>query len=224
MKLWMIVLTALVLTCLLFGCSAKRDLVASPPEDPGVVIPPREHRDLIILLPDPDGKTGVVRVTTQGGSQTLDKSGYATEVAGVNHPPTPPRPMDENEVRGIFGPALSAQPDLEDRFVSFILYFDRNTTRLTSESTELVTEAAKSIKTRRSNEVFVVGHTDRVGEEGYNLELSSKRAFHVRDLLLSSGIRSSALVVSFHGEATPLVNTEDEVAEPLNRRVEVIVR
>jgi outer membrane protein OmpA-like peptidoglycan-associated protein len=212
------------LICLLFGCSARRDLVAPPSDDPDVVIPPREHRDLIILLPDPDGKTGVVRVTTQGGAQILDKPRYATEVRGIHDPPTPPRPMDESEVRGIFGPALSAQPDLQDRFVSFILYFDRDTIRLTSESRELVMEVAKSIKARGSNEVFVVGHTDRVGTEGYNLDLSSRRAFHVRDLLLSSGIPSSALVVSFHGEATPLVNTEDEVAEPLNRRVEVIAR
>ena len=224
MKLWILLLTVLILTCPLAGCGGKRDLVASSPEGQDLVIPPREHRDLIVLLPDPDGKTGVLQVKTRGGSQVLDKSGYATEVADVSNRPTAPKLVSESEVKGIFGSALSAQPDLRDRFVSFILYFDRDTTRLTPESREMVTEVAKRIKTRRSSDVFVVGHTDRVGTEGYNLDLSSKRAFHVRDLLLISGIRSSTVAVSFHGEAAPLVNTEDEVAEPLNRRVEVIVR
>jgi outer membrane protein OmpA-like peptidoglycan-associated protein len=227
MNPWRNFLVALILTCLVAGCGAKRDLVVPPPpppEDQGFTTSPREHRDLIVLLPDPDGKTGVIRVTTRGGSQVLDKSGYATEVAGVNPPPTAPLLVDESEVKGIFGSALSAQPDLTDRFVSFILHFDRNTTKLTPESKAALMEVAKTIRNRKSNEVFVVGHTDRVGAEDYNMDLSSRRACHVRDLLVSNGIQPNALVVSFHGEATPLVNTEDEVAEPLNRRVEVIVR
>ena len=224
MKLWMNVLTALILMCLLAGCGVKRDLVVPEPEDQDPTVSRHENRDLIILLPDPDGNTGVVRVTTRGGSQMLDKSGHATEVAGVSHPPTVPMLMNESEIKGIFGSALSAQPDLTDRFVSFILYFDRDTIRLTSESRALLTKVAKTIKNRKSDEVFVVGHTDRVGVGEYNMGLSSRRASHVRELLVSSGVQPKALVVSYHGEAMPLVSTEDEVPEPLNRRVEVIVR
>jgi outer membrane protein OmpA-like peptidoglycan-associated protein len=70
----------------------------------------------------------------------------------------------------------------------------------------------------------VVGHTDLVGTEPYNIELSSRRANHVRDLLVTKGIKPSALSVSFYGKARPLVPTRDEVPEPRNRRVEVIVR
>jgi outer membrane protein OmpA-like peptidoglycan-associated protein len=63
-----------------------------------------------------------------------------------------------------------------------------------------------------------------VGTELYNVKLSSRRAYYIRDLLVSSGIKSSDIDVSFHGETMPIVYTEDEVAEPLNRRVEVIAR
>ena len=69
-----------------------------------------------------------------------------------------------------------------------------------------------------------MGHTDRVGTEDYNIRLSSRRAYYVRDRLILNGIKSSALVVSFYGEAVPLVYTEDDIPEPRNRRVEVIVR
>jgi outer membrane protein OmpA-like peptidoglycan-associated protein len=82
----------------------------------------------------------------------------------------------------------------------------------------------RTIKNLKSNEVYVVGHTDRVGTEKYNIELSSARANFVRDQLVSNGVKSSTFFVSFHGEAMPVVKTEDEVAEPLNRRVEVIYR
>lgn len=204
MKPWKSVLLGCILLCLLAGCSA--------------------NRDLIVLLPDPDGKVGAIRVTTTGGSQLLDKPGYATQVKDSSSAPIAPNPMDENKITGVFGAALSAEPDLTGRFISFVLYFESDTAELTDESKKLLSEIVRAIENRSSKEIYVVGHTDRVGKKPYNMELSSRRAHCVRDLLVSSDIKSDDLVVSSHGEAIPLVYTEDEVAEPLNRRVEVIVR
>ena len=198
------VFVPLILLCLLAGCSAKRDL--------------------IVLLPDPDGKVGAIQVTTKGGSQILAKSGYAVQVEDFNKPPIAPRSIAEDEIAGVFGAALSAQPDLAGRFVSFLLFFVSDTTELIHESKDLLPEIVRTIQNRKPNEIYVVGHTDRVGTELYNIKLSSRRTYYIRDLLVSSGIKLSDLDVSFHGEAVPLVYTEDEVAEPLNRRVEVIVR
>ena len=198
------VFIALILLSLLAACSVKRDL--------------------IVLLPDPDGKVGAIRVTTKGGSQILDKSGYAVQVEDFNKPPTAPKSMAEDEITGLFAVALSAQPDLTGRFISFLLFFESDTSELTHESKELLPEVVRTIQNRKAKEIYVIGHTDRVGTELYNIKLSSRRAYYIRDLLVSSGIKSSDLDVSFHGEAMPLVTTLDEVAEPLNRRVEVIVR
>jgi len=224
MKKWKSVLVVFVLLGLMVGCGVKQDLIVAPPEvrDPVVAAP--ANRDLIVLLPDPDGKVGTIRVTTKGGSQTLDKPGQATQVEHVGEPSTDPKPLGEKEIASAFGPALSAQPDLKARFVSFVLLFDRDTTKLTHESKKLLPEVVRTIRNRKSSEVYVTGHTDRVGAEGYNMGLSSRRADTVRDFLVSTGVTSSALVVSFHGESIPLVHTEDEVPEPRNRRVEVIVR
>ena len=204
---WSNVLVVWIFFCLLTGCGAHR-----------------AKRDLIVLLPDPDDKGGAITVTTKGGSQIIDKPGYATEVEDPNKPPTVPQSAEEKEIKDVFGPALAAQPDPAGRFVSFILYFEHDTTKLTHESENLLPEVLKTIKNRKSKEVYVVGHTDLVGTEAYNIELSSRRANHVRNLLVSSGIKSSALFVSYFGKAKPLVLTKDEVPEPRNRRVEVIVR
>jgi len=88
----------------------------------------------------------------------------------------------------------------------------------------LLTEVLKTIKSLKSNEVYVMGHTDLVGTEAYNVRLSSRRADSVRNLLVASGIKPNTVFVSFYGKTRPLVPTKDEVPEPRNRRVEVFVR
>jgi len=234
MKPWKNFLVACILLGLLTGCSVKQDLIApspvnrdpiiSPPASRDPVIPPPANQELIILLLDPDGKVGTIQVTTGGGSHVLDKPGYGTQVEDFSKSPTTPKPLDESEIMSVFGPALSSQPDLTGRFASFLLHFESDTSKLTHESKKVLREIVRTIKNLKSNEVYVVGHTDRVGTEEYNTKLSSRRANFVRDQLVSNGVKSSTLFVSFHGEAMPVVKTQDEVAEPLNRRVEVIIR
>lgn len=209
-----VILIVWVLLFCLADCSAKRDFIA----------PSRANRDLIVLLPDPDGKVGTIRIATKGGSQKLDKAGYVVEVEDNDKLPDAPRPVEEKEMREVFGAALSAQPDSASRFISFLLFFENDTTQLTHESKGRVPEILRTINTRKSSEVFLVGHTDLVGAEEYNKALSSRRANCVRDLLVSNGIKLNTLFVSYYGKARPLVPTRDEVPEPRNRRVEVIVR
>jgi outer membrane protein OmpA-like peptidoglycan-associated protein len=209
MKHWRKVFFVWIFLCFLTGCGAHR-----------------AKRDLIVLLPDSEGKGGIVTVTTPGGSRVLDKPGYAIEieVEDLHKPPAAPQPVEEKEIAEIFGPTLSMLPDPARRSTLIILYFEPDTTKLTHESKDLVAEILRTIKRRQSNEVYVVGHTDLVGNEAYNTGLSQRRASYVRDLLVSKGIRPNTLVVSFYGKARPLVPTQDEVPEPRNRRVEVIVR
>jgi len=207
MKKWSIFILGWIFFCLMTGCATQQP-----------------KRDLVVLLPDPDGKVGTITVTADGGSQVLNKPGYSTEVENLNKTPTSPRQLNENEIKDIFGSALSAQPDLSNRFILFILFFENDSTKLTRESIDLFSEVLKNIKNRNSNEVYVVGHTDLVGTEDYNKELSSKRARYIRDLLVSSGIQPGALLVSYYGKSRPLVSTKDETPEPRNRRVEVIIR
>ncbi|MEJ0057844.1 MAG: OmpA family protein [Bacteroidota bacterium] len=65
------------------------------------------------------------------------------------------------------------------------------------------------------------GHTDDVGSEQYNLELSLNRAQSVVEYLKSKGIVKERLIVNGYGKQKPLVESKDEAARTLNRRVEV---
>ena len=56
------------------------------------------------------------------------------------------------------------------------------------------------------------------------MRLSLQRAILVRDYLVGEDVDASIIQVDSHGEGNPLFPTADEVPEPRNRRVEVLVR
>ena len=66
--------------------------------------------------------------------------------------------------------------------------------------------------------------TDTVGSKEYNYKLSLDRAKVLSDILIANGAVPSNITVTSHGEGNPLVKTADEVAEPRNRRVEVVIK
>jgi OmpA-OmpF porin, OOP family len=158
------------------------------------------------------------------GSKVVDKAYYATRFDNTDIPPAEPEAMEKSEVMDLFGDALSAQSEFPVQFVSFTLYFHSGTAKLTEKSRQQLPTILTTVKNRNSLEIFVIGHADRVGTEQYNMNLSSKRAKWVKKFLSDSRVKSEIFTVSYHGERNPSIMTEDEVAEPQNRRVEVIVR
>ncbi|MBP1719512.1 MAG: hypothetical protein H6Q43_2950, partial [Deltaproteobacteria bacterium] len=222
---------SLTLVGFLLACTPGRNSVVSPspPAAPSSIeaeikkeTDPRQ--DLIVLLPEADGKVGKIRVTAEGGSEVIDQAWVAVQVKESGTGPLKLQPAGETEIQDVFGPALAAQPDLPNRFTSFFLWFESDTTKLKPASKKDLERIVKTIKDRKSAKIYLTGHTDREGSERHNLKLSSKRAFFVRDSLISKGIPSGAFFVSYHGETMPLVYTDDGVAEPQNRRVEVFIK
>jgi outer membrane protein OmpA-like peptidoglycan-associated protein len=72
--------------------------------------------------------------------------------------------------------------------------------------------------------IHVVGHTDSVGSESYNMELSRMRAQSVVDYFASQGIIQSRLQTVGRGEVEPRATNETEAGRQLNRRVEIYVK
>lgn len=65
------------------------------------------------------------------------------------------------------------------------------------------------------------GHTDNIGTDEYNLELSIKRAKSVYNWLINKGIQQSRLEYQGFGKKHPLVDSTDDKSTAINRRVEV---
>jgi outer membrane protein OmpA-like peptidoglycan-associated protein len=114
--------------------------------------------------------------------------------------------------------------DLPPPAKSFTLYFPEGTTDITPESAPVLEELRAEIAKRPGAEVQVTGHTDTVGSDADNDALSQKRAEQILNLLASKGFDRSIMSAVGRGERELKQPTADNVSNPANRRVEVIVR
>jgi outer membrane protein OmpA-like peptidoglycan-associated protein len=203
----------LVLTSLV-ACGGK-----TTPAAPSGQSAPR--RDMVVLLPDPEGQTfGGAVVSSLGESVELTDKRPATRIT-PGHRPSDPFEISAADVQRLFGDALAAQPPPPREF---LLYFRFDSDQLTPESESLLTEILAFVKTRPAPDVTVVGHTDTTGAAQLNIDLGRSRAIMIRDRLVAVGLDANLISVASHGEADLLVPTPDETLEPKNRRVEVSVR
>lgn len=70
--------------------------------------------------------------------------------------------------------------------------------------------------------IRAIGHADRSGAEDYNASLSRRRAEEVMKALIRLGIPENHIEIDWRGEREPVVETEDGVRHPDNRRVEIV--
>ena len=107
---------------------------------------------------------------------------------------------------------------------TYLVFFDWNRADLTPRAREIISEAAQASRTANVTRLEVSGHADRSGTPAYNQRLSQRRAEVVAADLVSKGVSRSAITIQAFGESRPLVPTADNVREPQNRRVEIVLR
>ena len=196
--------TALALTIFLLSCSSNRSLV--------------------VLLPDPDGKVGQIEVTTDKGAQRIGQAYHSIQTGARDDAPSAPAPMEQKIIMGLFGQALAVQPDPRFRLWTGTLYCRNGSVELVENSHKALREIIKDFRNNPPVEIYVIGHADRVGPENHNINLSHRRSASIKDNFIAGGIKSKIILISFYGESKPQVYTEDEIPEPLNRRVELVAK
>jgi len=71
--------------------------------------------------------------------------------------------------------------------------------------------------------VSIEGHTDSVGSDEYNQDLSERRAQSVRDYFVRGGIPAAAVDARGFGKAEPVASNETSEGRQQNRRVELVL-
>lgn len=105
------------------------------------------------------------------------------------------------------------------------IYFDTASAALKPESGAALQEIAKLLKGDPNLRVFVVGHTDTVGNVDSNVKLSRDRADAVIQALVSThGIASARLRPFGNGPFSPVASNANETGRAMNRRVELVVQ
>jgi outer membrane protein OmpA-like peptidoglycan-associated protein len=86
---------------------------------------------------------------------------------------------------------------------------------------DVLNSVAVVLKEYEKTTVDVIGHTDSVGAESYNQQLSERRARSVAEYLSSQGILSARLLIAGMGEAQPIASNSTPDGRSQNRRVNI---
>jgi OOP family OmpA-OmpF porin len=126
----------------------------------------------------------------------------------VEAPPAPPPPP---------------QPVYEKVTISATALFDFNKATLKPEGKTALHDLDERIKAKGAQvvDIDVIGHTDSVGPEEYNMGLSVRRATSVKDYMVSEGIDAGIIDVSGQGESNPVADNGTNEGRAQNRRVEI---
>ena len=176
---------------------------------------------LVVLPKAPDGHVGAVMVRPLDGGKAVlvDKAYVEASLSDTRTVRT--APVDRKNVNEAFGKTLAALPEQP---TPYIVYFVEGTDELNPDAKGVIDRVVVEVAARPSPEIAVVGHTDFVGSDQYNDTLSLQRAFRVRELLVQRGVPAKIVQTAGRGKREPLVQASGDVAEPRNRRVEIIVR
>jgi outer membrane protein OmpA-like peptidoglycan-associated protein len=116
-----------------------------------------------------------------------------------------------------------AENEIAVRLTNDIL-FDFNSAALRPDSQQTLRDLAGNFQRYPDETVSVEGHTDNVGSPEYNQGLSERRAYSVRDYLVSQGVAPSRVTAIGFGETQPKASNETPEGRQLNRRVEIHIR
>lgn len=109
------------------------------------------------------------------------------------------------------------------RVALYGIYFDFDKAEVKPESDPTLKEIAKLLSQDSKLKLYVVGHTDSVGDFNYNMKLSQARADAVVKILASKyGADSNRIKAFGVGPVAPVTSNDTEDGKAKNRRVELV--
>jgi outer membrane protein OmpA-like peptidoglycan-associated protein len=99
--------------------------------------------------------------------------------------------------------------------------FETNSADINAGFFEVLNSVTLVLKEYEKTTVDVIGHTDSVGSEQYNQQLSERRALSVAEYLSGQGILAQRLLIAGRGESEPVSSNATPEGRSQNRRVEI---
>ena len=123
--------------------------------------------------------------------------------------------LDEHDITKVRGPK-EVTVVLDSRSLNFD--FDKSNVKAEYYG---ILENLKSYMEYNDYEVSIIGHTDSMGTDAYNIALGQRRADSVKSKLIEMGLSSDRIVsTSSRGESEPIATNETAEGRAENRRIE----
>jgi outer membrane protein OmpA-like peptidoglycan-associated protein len=102
--------------------------------------------------------------------------------------------------------------------------FSTGKTELLPGAMTTIDKLASFLREYPAKTVLVEGHTDNVGSNAYNQDLSERRAISVKNALIQAGVDGSRIDTTGLGESQPITDNTTSAGRLKNRRVEIVIR
>jgi outer membrane protein OmpA-like peptidoglycan-associated protein len=99
--------------------------------------------------------------------------------------------------------------------------FDFNKATLKPAAISQLAAVLQALRDQPGAQVLIVGHTDSVGSDAYNMGLSQRRADSVANYLVQNGVPRQSIRTEAKGESEPVASNANAQGRAQNRRVEI---
>jgi len=103
------------------------------------------------------------------------------------------------------------------------ILFEFDQATLKPEAREILSKVCGILLVAPEQMLDIEGHTDSVGEPGYNQQLSEQRALSVHNYLVSCGLDADGVSWQGFGETRPVASNDTNDGRSQNRRVEIVI-
>jgi OOP family OmpA-OmpF porin len=150
--------------------------------------------------------------------QIVEKINYQPEIISSKKPEIPNKDCYTIEEMISY---LDKGYDVNDRKIClYTINFETAKSVIDKPSMEYLKQIVSLLENFPTTKMKINGHTDNVGTEEYNVQLSKNRALAVYNYLISQGIKSERLSYAYFGTKYPVSSNDTEEGRRNNRRVE----
>ena len=103
------------------------------------------------------------------------------------------------------------------------VYFDYDKSKFKNQGVETLKRQARFLNENPDITITVEGHCDPRGTREYNLALGERRAYSVKNFLVSLGVSNSRISVLSYGKEKPQVDGNDENAWAQSRTAVTVI-
>jgi outer membrane protein OmpA-like peptidoglycan-associated protein len=132
------------------------------------------------------------------------------------------KPMDTDKIAFVDASAMQKSLEAAGRVNLYGIYFDTDKDTVKPESKPTLDEIGKLMRDNPQLRLQVVGHTDSMGKDAHNKDLSNRRAASVIRSLTKAGIDARRFTSRGAGASEPVAPNNTEEGRAKNRRVELV--